>query len=165
MEPVGLKTYLLIRIGLDVGREEWFGEKPEPVDWMPVEAEAAGGDRPGRTDGRSGSGQGAGESGRELPEMAGGGWRKRPVPGREGPGEWSIPAGLAGRHEKDLPEEERARIRQWDWLHPLKALRRRRTEKLEALREMERSCQSVAASAKLGCREEGAVGGMAERKS
>ena len=30
IEPVGLKTYLLIRIGLDVGEGQWFGKVPEP---------------------------------------------------------------------------------------------------------------------------------------
>ncbi len=39
IEPVGLKTYLLIRIGLDVGEEQWFGHKLEQI--LPVSHDAS----------------------------------------------------------------------------------------------------------------------------
>lgn len=39
MEPVGLKSYMLIRVGLDVREEEWFGLRLEP----PEEERAKGG--------------------------------------------------------------------------------------------------------------------------
>ncbi len=35
-EPVGLKSYMLVRVAMDVGEEEWFGEKlrlPEETAW------------------------------------------------------------------------------------------------------------------------------------
>ena len=35
-EPVGLKSYMLVRVAMDVGEEEWFGEKlrlPEEKAW------------------------------------------------------------------------------------------------------------------------------------
>ena len=42
IEPIGMRSHLLIRICLDVGQEEWFGRKmvPEERESLPIEAGA-----------------------------------------------------------------------------------------------------------------------------
>lgn len=118
---MGLKTYLLIRVGLDVGREEWFGNK---LGEAAPEGYPVGGDR-------------VAESGSPAKSAY-------PVEGNHmaGTGGTEERAGTAGKgRSKDGTVSNG-----WGLFHPLRALRQRRKvrqkakweQTLQAAREQER---------------------------
>ncbi len=123
-EPVGLKTYLLIRVGLDVGREEWFGKKLAAKGY-PVGGSRAGEDRRRRGSGHSGE-VGGSMGGTEAAE-AGSRGRRAAAEG----GCFGAEVGSEGRMENI----EGSRV--WGLLRPLRALRQRRKARAEVRREQE----------------------------
>ena len=114
IEPVGLKTYLLIRIGLDVDAGQWFGRRLEE---MPLQKSA---------DAATGSPVGAkgdiDRAGKEAWEPPGGSGKR----GAFGP-DWT---------GERIRESEEGRYRLGAVLcHPWKALRQRREKKKRQRRE------------------------------
>lgn len=153
-EPVGLKTYLLIRVGLDVGKEEWFGRK----------LEIEGGEDVGRPveDGRAAEeGHAAG-----IRRLAG---SRHPVGGKNVT-EASRPARSAYPVEgSQMVDPDGAEGRAGAGLfHPLRALRQRRRDrqkakweqKLQAARERERE-RKLAVRARTIEEVEAAIGRLA----
>lgn len=130
-EPVGLKTYMLIRVPMDMGEEDWPGLGSGEEDCMPPKERKAA--EPGRARGPGGFWgrlwRSGGRKSRRGPETCG----EEPHEGSPGtcPEEPFRSRGALGRLWAALP-------------HPLKKLRQRRQDRMRQRRQ-EREAQCLEA--------------------